>query len=199
MIFARARGFISIDERQKIWNTRSMRKKQKKKMAVSKRVPGYQVLSRITIITFGMILVLASFLFSQAQSWFFLTTTKEKVDVSALTGAFDSKNIIASYGGATIPVPRFQNQQDFIKNVLGDSTVQKRIEVDLTNQRVYAFENDKKIYDFLISSGKWYPTPTGTFQIWGKFRYVHMIGGNKAIGTYYDLPNVPYVMFFYNV
>lgn len=25
-----------------------------------------------------------------------------------------------------------------------------------------------------------------------------MSGGTHALGTYYDLPNVPYVMFFYN-
>ena len=24
-----------------------------------------------------------------------------------------------------------------------------------------------------------------------------MIGGNKGLGTYYDLPNVPYVVYFY--
>jgi hypothetical protein len=83
-------------------------------------------------------------------------------------------------------------------NVLGESSGNKRIEVDLTNQRLYAFENDQKIFNFLISSGKWGRTPTGTFTIWGKFRYTKMEGGKKEINTYYYLPNVPYVMYFSN-
>ncbi|MCL5784173.1 MAG: L,D-transpeptidase [Patescibacteria group bacterium] len=75
---------------------------------------------------------------------------------------------------------------------------QKRIEVDLTNQRLYAFENGNQIYNFPISSGKpWWPTPTGTYRPWIKLRYDEMIGGNRALGTYYDLPNVPYVVYFY--
>ena len=37
-----------------------------------------------------------------------------------------------------------------------------------------------------------------TFDIWIKLRYTKMEGGNKDWGTYYYLPNVPYVMFFYN-
>jgi lipoprotein-anchoring transpeptidase ErfK/SrfK len=83
-------------------------------------------------------------------------------------------------------------------NVLGAYRADKRIEVDLTNQKLYAFEGNNKIYDFPISSGLWGKTPTGEFSIWVKLRYVKMEGGNKALGTYYNLPNVPYTMFFYN-
>lgn len=74
----------------------------------------------------------------------------------------------------------------------------KRIEVNLTNQKVYAFEGDRQVFEFVVSTGKWAPTPTGTFQIWAKVRSQKMSGGNRAWGTYYYLPNVPYVMFFYN-
>ncbi len=84
-------------------------------------------------------------------------------------------------------------------HVLGQSTgSSKRIEVDLTNQKVYTFEGDKKIHEFLVSTGKYYPTPTGEFTIWIKVRSQKMSGGSKSKGTYYYLPNVPYVMFFYN-
>jgi lipoprotein-anchoring transpeptidase ErfK/SrfK len=82
--------------------------------------------------------------------------------------------------------------------VLGSNDAPKRIEVDLTTQRLYAFEGDRKVYDFLISSGKWGRTPTGTFTIWGKYRYTKMEGGSKERNTYYYLPNVPFVMFFSN-
>jgi lipoprotein-anchoring transpeptidase ErfK/SrfK len=78
------------------------------------------------------------------------------------------------------------------------TSTDKRIEVNLTTQRLYAYEGNKLIMDTPISSGKWNPTPTGTFHIWIKLRYAHMVGGNKSIGTYYDLANVPYTMYFYN-
>lgn len=82
--------------------------------------------------------------------------------------------------------------------VLGAFSGDKHIEVDLTNQKVYAFEGNTKVYDFTVSTGKWAPTPTGEFTIWAKVRSTKMEGGNKAWSTYYYLPNVPYVMFFYN-
>lgn len=83
------------------------------------------------------------------------------------------------------------------QNNLSDPS-QKRIEVDLTNQKLYAYEGNNLVYSFSVSSGKWHLTPTGTFHIWIKERFVHMVGGSKALRTYYDLPNVPFVMFFYN-
>jgi L,D-transpeptidase catalytic domain len=84
------------------------------------------------------------------------------------------------------------------ERVLGVSSEDKRIEVDLTRQRVYAYEGNTKIYDFLVSTGKWGWTPPGEYRIWTKVRSTLMSGGSKALGTYYYLPNVPYVMFFYN-
>ncbi|MBI2601245.1 L,D-transpeptidase [Candidatus Daviesbacteria bacterium] len=74
----------------------------------------------------------------------------------------------------------------------------KRIEVDLTAQKLHAFEDNTLVYSFLISSGKpWWPTPTGDFKPWVKVPFQRMIGGDKRLGTYYNLPNVPYVVYFY--
>ncbi len=85
------------------------------------------------------------------------------------------------------------------RDVLGEASGgNKRIEVNLSNQTLYAFQDDHLVYTFPVSTGKWYPTPTGQFHIWVKLRYTVMTGGNKDWGTYYYLPNVPYVMFFYN-
>ncbi len=78
----------------------------------------------------------------------------------------------------------------------GVSADEKRIEVDLTHQKVYAFEGSRKVYEFVVSTGKWARTPTGEFRIWAKLKSTRMSGGNPAIGTYYNLPNVPWVMFF---
>lgn len=84
------------------------------------------------------------------------------------------------------------------RKVLGTTSSDKRVEVDLTNQRVYAYEGGRRIYEFVVSTGKWFPTPTGEYRIWAKVRSQKMSGGNRSIGTYYYLPNVPYVMFFAN-
>lgn len=84
-------------------------------------------------------------------------------------------------------------------NVLGEEySGDKRIEVDLTKQQMYAYEGNRLVYSFLVSSGLWNRTPTGTFKIWIKIRSQKMSGGSKELGTYYYLPNVPYIMFFYN-
>ncbi|MBI4136991.1 L,D-transpeptidase [Candidatus Roizmanbacteria bacterium] len=84
------------------------------------------------------------------------------------------------------------------QNVLAAFDGQKRIEVDLTNQRIYAYEGNNRVMDFLISSGKWGRTPVGAFNIWVKLRSTKMEGGSKELGTYYYLPNVPFTMFFAN-
>ena len=76
------------------------------------------------------------------------------------------------------------------------SPTDKRIEVDLTHQRLYAYQGNQKVFNFIISSGKWFPTPTGTFTIWAKLKSTLMSGGEGA--DYYYLPNVPWVEFFYN-
>jgi len=85
-------------------------------------------------------------------------------------------------------------------NVLGLTTAdgkEKWIEVDLSDQKLYGWEGDRKVYDFTISSGKpWTPTPEGEFRVWIKLRYHTMEGGSKETGDYYKLPNVPYVMYF---
>ena len=83
-------------------------------------------------------------------------------------------------------------------NVLGDSTVtgEKHIYVDLAKQTLYAYQGNTLFMQTLISSGKWHPTPTGDYKIWIKLRSTRMSGGEGD--DYYNLPNVPYVMFFYN-
>jgi lipoprotein-anchoring transpeptidase ErfK/SrfK len=66
------------------------------------------------------------------------------------------------------------------------------IEVNLSEQRVYAWEGDVLLNSFLVSTGTWAtPTVTGTFSIWHKTPLQAMSGPG------YYLPNVPYVMYFY--
>ena len=83
------------------------------------------------------------------------------------------------------------------QKVLGETTGSKWIEVDLSEQKLRAWEGTKLILESLVSSGKWAPTPTGEFAIWAKLKYSKMEGGKKGTNTYYYLPNVPYTMYFY--
>lgn len=118
--------------------------------------------------------------------------------IKDLTGVYEGNAAVAQFEGTTIPVQKEIATVYPITNVLGKSNQDKRIEINLSNQRLYAYEGNTKTYEFPVSTGKWYSTPTGTFYTWIKLRYTRMEGGNKAIGTYYNLPNVPYVMYFYN-
>lgn len=66
------------------------------------------------------------------------------------------------------------------------------IDVDLSEQRVYAYEGDVVVNSFIVSTGTWrYPTVTGQFRIYVKLRYTDMAGPG------YYLPDVPYTMYFY--
>jgi len=66
------------------------------------------------------------------------------------------------------------------------------IDVDLTNQRVYAYEGETLVNSFLVSTGTWLtPTVTGQYKIYVKYRTANMHGPG------YFLPDVPYVMYFH--
>lgn len=114
-----------------------------------------------------------------------------------LTGAYEPGNTKGVFNGQEVSSAPVITHA-IATNVLGAVDAPRRIEVDLAVQHLYAFEGDQKVYDFVISSGKWFPTPTGIFHIWGKFKYTKMSGGNPLTGTYYYLPNVPFVQFFSN-
>lgn len=128
-----------------------------------------------------------------------LAYSQDFLDINRLDGSYSNENSeYPQYYNSLVEVPLPVHNNIADNQVLGTNNEEKRIEVDLTNQRLYAFEGDNKVYDFLISSGKFGRTPTGEFRIWIKLRYTKMSGGSKELGTYYYLPNVPYTMFFAN-
>jgi lipoprotein-anchoring transpeptidase ErfK/SrfK len=66
------------------------------------------------------------------------------------------------------------------------------IDVDLTNQKIIAYQGKNLQNSFPVSTGTWqHPTVTGQYQIYVKYVYADMAGPG------YYLPNVPYVMYFY--
>lgn len=115
-----------------------------------------------------------------------------------LSGAFEEGAQTAQFEGKTVAAPPYRELAKKDTFVLGETTGKKTIQIDLSSQRLYAMEGDTVIMEFPVSTGKWYPTPTGTFRIWIKLRYTRMRGGSQALGTYYNLPNIPYTMFFAN-
>lgn len=97
--------------------------------------------------------------------------TPPKIDI-----AFD--NTTSSVLGANVP------------------SAPKHIYIDLATQTLYAYQGSTKIMQTLIASGRWGKTPVGNFNIWQKLKSTRMAGG--AGDDAYDLPNVPYVMYFFH-
>jgi lipoprotein-anchoring transpeptidase ErfK/SrfK len=65
------------------------------------------------------------------------------------------------------------------------------IQIDLKKQRLIAWEGANPIYAIVISTGKdSTPTRPGTFTIQSK------LATTRMSGTGYDVPNVPYVMYY---
>ena len=112
-----------------------------------------------------------------------------------LSEQYDSSETSGEFLGYKVTVPALF---DSFAYVLGESVGAKRIEVNLQLQHVYGFDGNSKLFDFVVSTGKWAPTPKGNFTIERKIRAQKMSGGSKERNTYYYLPNVPWVMFYGN-
>jgi len=69
----------------------------------------------------------------------------------------------------------------------------KRIEIDIGEQTLRAFEGDNLVMEFIVSTGpKNAPTVQGKFYILSKYRAIDMSGPG------YYVPAVPYTMFFHD-
>lgn len=66
------------------------------------------------------------------------------------------------------------------------------IDVDLSDQMVYAYQGSSVVNSFLVSTGTYlHPTVTGQYRIYVKYYSTTMSGPG------YYLTNVPYTMYFY--
>lgn len=119
-------------------------------------------------------------------------------DLETFNGAFNPNETIAYFEGnqvtpllSALPIPPEET-------VLGEeSGSEKWIDIDLSEQKIRAYEGNRLFLESLVSSGKpWTPTIKGEFRVASKFRYAKMEGGEKGTHSYYYLPNVPYIMFF---
>jgi lipoprotein-anchoring transpeptidase ErfK/SrfK len=80
----------------------------------------------------------------------------------------------------------------YVQPTLSADTSGRWIDVDLTNQMLYAYEGSTVVASFLVSTGvAAYPTVTGQYYIYVKYVSTLMTGPG------YYLPDVPYTMYFY--
>lgn len=74
----------------------------------------------------------------------------------------------------------------------------KWIELDLSTQMLVAYEGQTPVFSARMSSGlPRTPTVIGSYRVYLKYRTQRMRGGVKGV-DYYDIPNVPNVMYFYS-
>lgn len=72
----------------------------------------------------------------------------------------------------------------------------RRIDINLTTQRLTAYEGDILVMSAGVSTGKdKFETPVGTYNVYGKLLYDDMTGDLQ--GEEYDVRKVPYVQYFH--
>ncbi|MDJ0736855.1 MAG: L,D-transpeptidase [Nostocaceae cyanobacterium] len=112
--------------------------------------------------------------------------------VLMLVGLFSSSLPILAESNTVNTNPSPTDNSKITETESNQESKRRWIEIDLSEQRLYGWEGKTLIYSFQISGGKpSTPTPKGNFLIGAKYRY------NRMRGSDYDIPNVPYAMYFY--
>jgi lipoprotein-anchoring transpeptidase ErfK/SrfK len=106
-----------------------------------------------------------------------------------LTGAVITASIVSPVSGEVWASSQPEKIATAIQEL--QQSEQRWIQINLTKQNLIAWEGNKPVYAVTISSGKKAtPTRIGTFKIKTKLKTTRMRGQN------YDVPNVPYTMFY---
>ncbi len=110
----------------------------------------------------------------------------------------NTNNIIRAdrvYVGQTLTIPGTNEQPVAVAAAPAPSptiNTGKQIIIDLSEQRLYAYEDGQLLRQFVVSTGlPATPTVAGDFEVYIKYTSQHMTGPD------YDLPGVPWVMYFY--
>lgn len=109
------------------------------------------------------------------------------------TPIFDNQSI------STLPKnPVEQETTGVLGSHIASDGSEKWLEVDISEQKLRAWEGGRKVHEFSVSTGRpGYDTVQGEFRVWRKVRNQAYRGGSRARGDYYYLPNVPYSLFFH--
>ncbi len=70
--------------------------------------------------------------------------------------------------------------------------VGRQVVVDLSDQMVYAYQDGVLVRSLRVSTGL-----PGSTTVLGDYKVYHMLESQRMTGPGYDLPGVPYVMYFY--
>jgi hypothetical protein len=74
---------------------------------------------------------------------------------------------------------------------------QKWIEINLSQQTLYAHIGNNVVFTTLVSTGTAaHPTPPGDYNVFEKLTKDDMTNGKAGDDDYYNLPDVPWVMYF---
>lgn len=168
-----------------------MAKKSKKHKRIAFHFRTYFIAVFACVVAFMATSYILKPQFSCANSLTCKSDLSIQIDNNAI-GIFQGRKIIPP------PIDLAKENLDPKSVVLGANTAKgdKHIYINLATQTLYAFQGKTQVMKTLISSGKWGRTPTGNFNVWVKIRSTRMAGGSGADA--YDVPNVPYVMYFYN-
>lgn len=101
------------------------------------------------------------------------------------------------YVAAYVVQPFFESgDQELASKSLVTSS--KRIVIDRSEQKLYAYDGDELFLETSVSTGlDLTPTPRGTFTVYRKTPSRYMQGPLPGVSTqYYDLPGVPWDLYF---
>ena len=123
------------------------------------------------------------------------------VSVQSIAQANGIANPSLLYAGLTLVIPNPSNMPaEEVPIQAPEANVShgdRWIDVNLSTQRLTAYEETVPVFTTIISSGRYpYNTVTGEFQIYLRYRLQDMNGYN--LGYDYYLPDVPYVQYFYS-
>lgn len=154
----------------------------------------------ITRLRNGVVLAVATTSSVDEQGWYKITFNEWIRYPERITGewyvAREFGHVFRDTGSQETPT----NLSVFVKEAgkaLG-ITSEKRILIDRSDQKLYAYEGDSLFMETAISTGlDLTPTPRGTFTVLRKTPSRYMQGPLPGISDqYYDLPGVPWNLYF---
>ncbi|MEA5620424.1 L,D-transpeptidase [Cronbergia sp. UHCC 0137] len=106
-----------------------------------------------------------------------------------ITGAIVTLTINNPISSHVWAIPKSKTIQASIEKL--QKSEERWIQINLSKQRLIAWEGKKPVYAILMSSGKKStPTRVGTFKVQLMYKKTRMRGRG------YDVPNVPHAMFY---
>jgi lipoprotein-anchoring transpeptidase ErfK/SrfK len=129
------------------------------------------------------------FLTLRAKSLNIISTNLRRYSKTLLTSTFAT---LIAFNGFLVPAVKTEAAESVAQTISSLQRQQVRwIQIDLKRQRLFAWEGKTQVHAVIISTGKdATPTLSGVFKIQSKHEKARMRGDD------YDIPDVPYVMFY---